>query len=41
MILAANHRSFLDPFIIATIARRPLYYVAKEELFATASPAGC
>ena len=34
MILASNHRSFLDPFIIATIARRPLYYVAKEELFA-------
>ena len=33
MILASNHRSFLDPFIIATIARRPLYYVAKEELF--------
>ena len=33
MIFAANHRSFLDPFIIATIARRPMYYVAKEELF--------
>ena len=33
VILASNHRSFLDPFIIATIARRPLYYVAKEELF--------
>jgi len=32
-IVAANHRSFLDPFIIATIARRPLYYVAKRELF--------
>src|SRR3954470_7076574 len=32
-IIAANHRSFLDPFIIATIARRPLYYVAKAELF--------
>ncbi len=33
VIFAANHRSFLDPFIIATIARRPMYYVAKEELF--------
>jgi len=33
VIFAANHRSFLDPFVIATIARRPLYYVAKKELF--------
>jgi glycerol-3-phosphate dehydrogenase (NAD(P)+) len=33
VIIASNHRSFLDPFVIATIARRPLYYVAKEELF--------
>ena len=33
VILAANHRSFLDPFVIGTMARRPLYYVAKEELF--------
>src|SRR5829696_3038862 len=33
VILSSNHRSFLDPFIIATLARRPLYYVAKEELF--------
>ena len=33
VILASNHRSFLDPFVIATIVRRPLYYVAKEELF--------
>src|SRR5947209_18205359 len=33
VIIAANHRSFLDPFVIATIARRPLYYVAKKELF--------
>src|SRR5215210_4810167 len=33
VIIAANHRSFLDPFVIATIARRPMYYVAKEELF--------
>src|SRR4051794_8126096 len=33
VIFAANHRSFLDPFVIATLARRPLYYVAKQELF--------
>jgi 1-acyl-sn-glycerol-3-phosphate acyltransferase len=33
VILAANHRSFLDPFVIATMARRPMYYVAKQELF--------
>jgi glycerol-3-phosphate dehydrogenase (NAD(P)+) len=33
VIFASNHRSFLDPFVIGTIARRPLYYVAKEELF--------
>jgi 1-acyl-sn-glycerol-3-phosphate acyltransferase len=33
VIFAANHRSFLDPFVIATVARRPLYYVAKREIF--------
>jgi 1-acyl-sn-glycerol-3-phosphate acyltransferase len=33
VIFASNHRSFLDPFVIATIARRPLYYVTKRELF--------
>jgi 1-acyl-sn-glycerol-3-phosphate acyltransferase len=33
VIFASNHRSFLDPFVIGTIARRPLYYVAKRELF--------
>jgi len=33
VIIASNHRSFLDPFVIATIARRPLFYVAKRELF--------
>lgn len=32
-IIAANHRSFFDPFIIACLARRPMYYVAKRELF--------
>jgi glycerol-3-phosphate dehydrogenase (NAD(P)+) len=33
VIVAANHRSFLDPFVIGTMARRPMYYMAKKELF--------
>lgn len=33
VIFAANHRSFLDPFIIGVMARRPMFYVAKKELF--------
>jgi glycerol-3-phosphate dehydrogenase (NAD(P)+) len=33
VIIAANHRSFLDPFVLGTMSRRPLYYVAKKELF--------
>ncbi len=32
-ILASNHRSFFDPFVIGTMTRRPVYYVAKKELF--------
>lgn len=32
-ILAANHRSFLDPVIIGVAVRRPLHFMAKEELF--------
>ncbi len=34
VIIAANHRSFLDPFVIGMMVRRPMYYVAKKELFA-------
>src|SRR3977135_4197192 len=34
LLLASNHRSFLDPFVIGTLVRRPVYYVAKKELFA-------
>ena len=33
LLLAANHRSFLDPFVIGALARRPVYYMAKRELF--------
>jgi 1-acyl-sn-glycerol-3-phosphate acyltransferase len=33
VILAANHRSFLDPWIVGVCLRRPVYFVAKQELF--------
>lgn len=33
VIIAANHRSFLDPFVISAMFWRPLYFVAKKELF--------
>jgi glycerol-3-phosphate dehydrogenase (NAD(P)+) len=33
VILASNHRSFLDPFAIGVCLRRPVYFVAKQELF--------
>jgi glycerol-3-phosphate dehydrogenase (NAD(P)+) len=33
LILASNHHSFLDPFVIGTLVRRPVYYMAKRELF--------
>jgi 1-acyl-sn-glycerol-3-phosphate acyltransferase len=33
VILAANHRSFLDPFVIGLLSRRKMYFVAKSELF--------
>ncbi|HZL47844.1 MAG TPA: lysophospholipid acyltransferase family protein [Solirubrobacteraceae bacterium] len=33
LLLTSNHRSFLDPFVIGTLVRRPVYYMAKRELF--------
>ena len=33
VLFAANHRSFLDPFVIGSLTRRPIYYMAKRELF--------
>ncbi len=35
LIVAANHRSFLDPFVLGFLLpwNRPLHYVAKSELF--------
>lgn len=28
VLLAANHRSFLDPFVIGALTRRPVYYLS-------------
>ena len=33
VLLASNHRSFIDPFVIGALVHRPVYYVAKRELF--------
>jgi 1-acyl-sn-glycerol-3-phosphate acyltransferase len=33
VLFACNHRSFLDPFIVGVCVRRPIYFVAKRELF--------
>lgn len=33
LIVACNHRSYLDPPILGTYCRRPLAYMAKAELF--------
>lgn len=34
VIIAANHRGWLDPFVIGMLSRRKMYFVAKSELFA-------
>ncbi len=39
LIIAANHRSFMDPWVIGMMLRRPVYYVAKTELFHHRIPA--
>jgi 1-acyl-sn-glycerol-3-phosphate acyltransferase len=33
VLLAPNHRSFLDPFVIGASVRRPIYFMAKQEMF--------
>jgi glycerol-3-phosphate dehydrogenase (NAD(P)+) len=33
VLVVCNHRSIIDPFIIGLCTRRPIYYVAKEEIF--------
>ena len=33
MIVAANHESLLDPPLLALVARRPLHFLAKVELW--------
>ena len=33
VILASNHRSFLDPFALGTCLPRPIYFMAKQEIF--------
>jgi 1-acyl-sn-glycerol-3-phosphate acyltransferase len=33
VLLAPNHRSFLDPWVVGICLRRPAYFVAKRELF--------
>jgi 1-acyl-sn-glycerol-3-phosphate acyltransferase len=33
VILASNHRSFLDPFALGTCMPRPIYFMAKQEIF--------
>jgi 1-acyl-sn-glycerol-3-phosphate acyltransferase len=32
-LIVSNHQSYLDPVVIAVQLRRPIYYIAKSELF--------
>ncbi|HEY7730000.1 MAG TPA: lysophospholipid acyltransferase family protein [Gaiellaceae bacterium] len=36
LIVAANHESLVDPFVLGTAIPRTLHFVAKEELWSTA-----
>ncbi|MGI9116568.1 MAG: lysophospholipid acyltransferase family protein [Gaiellales bacterium] len=33
VILAANHQSFYDVFVLGAVMQRPIHYMAKQELF--------
>ncbi len=33
LLLAANHASFVDPSLVGSSLRRPIYFMGKEELF--------
>lgn len=33
VVLAANHRSFYDIFVLGAVTKRPIHYMAKAELF--------
>lgn len=33
VVLAANHQSFYDIFVLGAVMQRPIYYMAKQELF--------
>lgn len=33
LLIAANHRSVLDPIVVGLVLGRPVYYMAKKELF--------
>lgn len=33
VIIAANHRSYIDPLVIGLCCKRPIHFVGKEELF--------
>ena len=33
VILASNHASYLDPFLVGAMTRRPIHYLARKSLF--------
>jgi len=37
VVLAANHQSFYDIFVLGAVMKRPIYYMAKQELFDNAA----